>query len=81
MQSVLKLVFLLCFSFRFGTFGYMAEYGAEKKVSKYSSVVASVSVGQPTGVIMKVKYVQMSMQWQNCADIVFNKLLLFLFSF
>lgn len=33
----------------------MAEYGAEKKVSKYSSVVASVSVGQPTGVIMKVK--------------------------
>lgn len=35
----------------------MAEYGAEKKVSKYSSVVASVSVGQPTGVIMKVKYV------------------------
>lgn len=41
--------------FRFGTFGYMAEYGAEKKISKYSSVVASVSVGQPTGVIMKIK--------------------------
>lgn len=35
----------------------MAEYGAEKKVSKYSSVVASVSVGQPTGVIMKLKCV------------------------
>lgn len=35
----------------------MAEYGAEKKISKYSSVVASVSVGQPTGVIMKIKYV------------------------
>lgn len=43
------------FRCRFGTFGYMAEYGAEKKVSKYSSVVASVSVGQPTGVIMKLK--------------------------
>lgn len=42
---------------RLGTFGYMAEYGAEKKISKYSSVVASVSVGQPTGVIMKIKYV------------------------
>lgn len=42
---------------RVGTFGYMAEYGAEKKVSKYSSVVASVSVGQPTGVIMKLKLV------------------------
>ncbi|XP_055313601.1 dnaJ homolog subfamily C member 11 [Sitodiplosis mosellana] len=41
-----------------GTFGYMAEYGAEKKVSKYSSVVASVSVGQPTGVIMKLKLIR-----------------------
>lgn len=30
---------------KIGTFGYMAEYGAEKKVSKYSSVVASVSIG------------------------------------
>lgn len=35
----------------------MAEYGAEKKISKYSSIVASVSIGQPTGVIMKIKYV------------------------
>ncbi|XP_031640868.1 dnaJ homolog subfamily C member 11 [Contarinia nasturtii] len=43
-----------------GTFGYMAEYGAEKKVSKYSSVVASVSIGQPTGVTMKLKLIRSS---------------------
>ncbi|XP_037828288.1 dnaJ homolog subfamily C member 11 [Lucilia sericata] len=38
-----------------GTFGFLAEYGAEKKVSKYSSVYASVSLGVPTGVILKFK--------------------------
>lgn len=41
-----------------GTFGFMAEYGAEKKISKYSSVVASVSVGSPTGVMLKLKIVR-----------------------
>lgn len=40
---------------RIGTFGYIAEYGAEKKVTKYSSVFASVSVGVPTGVTLKIK--------------------------
>lgn len=29
-----------------GTFGFMAEYGAEKKISKYSSVFAAVSIGE-----------------------------------
>uniref|UniRef100_A0A1B0DAB5 Uncharacterized protein n=1 Tax=Phlebotomus papatasi TaxID=29031 RepID=A0A1B0DAB5_PHLPP len=38
-----------------GTFGVLAEYGAEKKISKYSSVVATVSVGVPTGVTLKLK--------------------------
>lgn len=33
----------------------MAEYGAEKKVTKYSSVFASVTVGIPTGVTLKIK--------------------------
>lgn len=43
----------LCF--RYGTFGFITEYGAEKKISKYSSVLATVSVGVPTGVILKIK--------------------------
>ncbi|CAD7089065.1 unnamed protein product [Hermetia illucens] len=43
-----------------GTFGFVAEYGAEKKVSKYSSVVASVSLGVPTGVTLKIKIIRSS---------------------
>lgn len=43
----------LCY--RYGTFGFITEYGAEKKISKYSSVLATVSVGVPTGVILKIK--------------------------
>lgn len=46
---------LLLIRFRYGTFGFITEYGAEKKISKYSSVHASVSVGVPTGVILKIK--------------------------
>ncbi|XP_046423389.1 dnaJ homolog subfamily C member 11 isoform X1 [Neodiprion pinetum] len=38
-----------------GTFGAFLEYGAEKKVSQHSSLSASVSVGVPTGVILKIK--------------------------
>ncbi|XP_061392034.1 dnaJ homolog subfamily C member 11 [Musca vetustissima] len=41
-----------------GTFGFMAEYGAEKKISKYSSVLAAVSIGVPTGVILKFKVIR-----------------------
>lgn len=41
-----------------GTFGFLAEYGAEKKVSKYSSVVATVSCGVPTGVTLKIKIIR-----------------------
>lgn len=41
----------------------MAEYGAEKKVSKYSSVVASVSIGAPSGVILRVKFVRSSQSY------------------
>lgn len=41
-----------------GTFGFLAEYGAEKKVSKYSSVVASVSIGVPTGVMLRIKVIR-----------------------
>lgn len=43
---------------KLGTFGYMVEYGVEKKVSKYSSVFASVSVGSPSGVMLKIKLIR-----------------------
>ncbi|KAH8369713.1 hypothetical protein KR093_000688 [Drosophila rubida] len=41
-----------------GTFGFMGEYGVEKKVSKYSSLVATVSIGVPSGVILKLKIIR-----------------------
>lgn len=45
----------LCDIFRIGTFGGLVEYGAEKKVSKHSNVSASVVVGMPTGVKLKIR--------------------------
>lgn len=38
----------------------MTEYGAEKKISKYSSVVASVMLGVPSGVTLKLKLIRSS---------------------
>ncbi|KAG7166506.1 dnaJ homolog subfamily C member 11-like [Homarus americanus] len=38
-----------------GTFGAILEYGAEKKVSQNSSLAASIALGVPTGVQLKVK--------------------------
>lgn len=38
-----------------GTFGALLEYGAEKKISKQSTVAAAVVVGVPTGVSLKLK--------------------------
>lgn len=43
---------------RVGTFGYMAEYGIEKKVSKYSSLHASVMFGVPSGVALKIRFIR-----------------------
>ena len=42
-------------SVKAGTFGVFVEYGAEKKVSRHSSLSAAVRVGVPTGVTLKVK--------------------------
>ncbi|XP_076631441.1 dnaJ homolog subfamily C member 11 [Colletes latitarsis] len=42
-------------SIKAGTFGVFVEYGAEKKVSRHSSLSAAVRVGLPTGVTLKVK--------------------------
>lgn len=47
-----------------GTFGFMTEYGVEKKVSKYSSVHASVQLGVPSGVALKIRFIR-SMQSYN----------------
>ncbi|XP_069960476.1 dnaJ homolog subfamily C member 11 isoform X2 [Cherax quadricarinatus] len=38
-----------------GTFGAILEYGAEKKISQNSSLAASLALGIPTGVQLKIK--------------------------
>jgi DnaJ family protein C protein 11 len=46
-----------------GTFGFQTEYGIEKKVSKYSSVHASVMVGVPNGVVLKIRFMRSSQSY------------------
>ncbi|KAK0166629.1 hypothetical protein PV327_004121 [Microctonus hyperodae] len=56
-----------------GTMGAYLEYGAEKKVSKHSSLSASVRVGIPTGVTLRIKIVRTSQTYlfpiHLCEDI------------
>lgn len=42
-------------SFKTGWFGTVVEYGAERKISRHSVLSASVSVGVPQGVTLKIK--------------------------
>lgn len=46
-----------------GTFGYMVEYSAEKKISKHSTVVASVSVESPNGVTLRLRLIRSSQSY------------------
>ena len=48
---------------RIGTFGFMAEYGVEKKISKYSSVHGSVMFGVPSGVTLKIRFIRSSQSY------------------
>nr|CAG4650026.1 EOG090X03AJ [Sida crystallina] len=42
-------------AFKAGTFGAMVEYGLERKISEHSSLGVTMSVGVPTGVMLKIK--------------------------
>lgn len=46
----------VCFFSRTGWFGTVVEYGAERKISRHSVLSATVSVGVPQGVTLKIKY-------------------------
>lgn len=48
---------------RVGTFGFLTEYGLEKKISKYSSVHASVMLGVPNGVALKIRFMRSSQSY------------------
>lgn len=49
--------FVCLIAYRAGTFGAIFEYGAEKKVSRHSSLGATMSIGVPTGVSLKIRSV------------------------
>ncbi|XP_063224504.1 dnaJ homolog subfamily C member 11 [Bacillus rossius redtenbacheri] len=50
-------------SVKVGTFGALLEYGAEKKLSQHSTVAASVILGVPTGVTLKIKLTRASQSY------------------
>lgn len=40
---------------KIGTFGYLVEYGTDLRLSKYSTVGATVTLGVPSGVTLKIR--------------------------
>lgn len=52
---ILSDVTLLSPGLRSGFFGTVVEYGAERKISRHSILGATVSVGVPQGVSLKIK--------------------------
>lgn len=62
-RRLIEMEMKLKLALKAGTFGFLAEYGAEKKVSKYSSVHASVMFGVPTGVSLKIRYIRSSQSY------------------
>ena len=48
---------MFLFLTRFGTFGVVFEYGCEKKVSQFSVLGATMTVGTPMGVSLKIRWV------------------------
>ena len=45
---------------KFGTFGALMEYGIEKKISPHSNLGATMLVGIPFGVTLRVKFTRAS---------------------
>ena len=41
--------------FRVSSFGALVEYGCEKKITQFSNLSASVAVGVPSGVMLKLR--------------------------
>lgn len=78
LQHSNKYVFFF-YNFRGGTFGFLSECGAEKKVSKYSSVSATVCVGVPSGVTLKIKYVPFINLWHYSTEHIKNVCVFFIF--
>uniref|UniRef100_A0A7M4EX10 DnaJ homolog subfamily C member 11 n=1 Tax=Crocodylus porosus TaxID=8502 RepID=A0A7M4EX10_CROPO len=58
-------------SLKAGFFGTMVEYGAERKISRHSILGATVSVGVPQGVSLKIK--ELEKQRESTASDILHK--------
>nr|XP_058958822.1 dnaJ homolog subfamily C member 11-like [Pocillopora verrucosa] len=47
-------------SVKTGTFGSVLQYGCERKISEHSTLTATMSIGIPTGVVVKIKLTRAS---------------------
>ena len=45
-------------NFRAGIFGVMLDYGVERRISAQSIIAATMTVGYPTGVLLKIRLVR-----------------------
>ena len=41
--------------FRVSSFGALVEYGCEKKITQFSNLSASLALGVPSGVTLKIR--------------------------
>jgi hypothetical protein len=64
----------ICYNFflRLGTFGAMIEYGVERRVSTHSTLGATMVVGIPVGVTLRVKLVRASQTYIFPIHLVFS---------
>ena len=40
---------------RYGTFGSMVAYGCERQITEHSKLTATMCIGLPVGVLLKIK--------------------------
>ena len=50
-----KTHIFFAFLCRFGTFGAVIEYGVDRKITEQSTLAATVAVGIPQGVILRIR--------------------------
>lgn len=53
--SFANLTHILSLIFRLGTFGSMVAYGCERQITEHSKLTATMCIGLPVGVLVKIK--------------------------
>ena len=53
-------IYISPFLFRVGTFGAVVEYGIERRLTPHSNLAATMIVGIPFGVTLRIKFARAS---------------------